>query len=169
MPHEYIVEALEDALGVKTGTLLRPARYGRETPGERSAIDPLQVKRREQHFDDMADILRVFVANRLHSVTMAPPRESQGEKYEYAEDGQYVRRADLTLKLDQNVNRAMKRFGAQAIMDLMYHLAAELPGTKPEDVLGLADTDPYRLIAKMSVLARRKLFKGKCRVCSEWA
>ncbi len=148
-------------------------------------VDPIIAKKREEHFDRMANIAHelVTVFTCLEDV-----RGIDGEKYSVGEgEGKYqLTGAELAVCLQENLDKVRHNGPFVGTDDLAHdhdawpdldlehlecHLRAELAGNLDCGSKGLqllAKENPYELIEALRVLWRRKTFKGKCDVCRDW-
>ncbi|MGA7677698.1 MAG: helix-turn-helix transcriptional regulator [Dehalococcoidia bacterium] len=167
-PSAGAVEDLEDTLVVPRGTLLRPAGYPRDVIEAVSPGDPLTTKRREQHFDHLAEMADALLAKGLSGVMPAPIIERKGVKYEYVgQSGEYMTREQLSKALEENLNEADAKFGSNDLLDLIRHVAAEYE-PRPKRLEEVFRENPFEFVNKLRILARRKTFKGTCAICKDW-
>lgn len=167
-PSEGTIEDLEDALVVPRGTLLRPAGYPRDVPEGVSPGDQLTTKRREQHFDHLAEMADALLAKGLSGVMSIPMIERKGVKYEYVgQSGEHMTREQLSKALEDNLNEADAKFGSNDLLDLILHMAAEYE-PRPKSLERYFRENPFEFVSKLRILARSKIFKGTCPVCKDW-
>jgi len=140
-------------------------------------VDPLAVKRREEHFRELAAIIDDLLANDLGSVShgwstnrvagqdthILTRKNTAGDYYDLTNE-------QLSTRLKENYVMAEHKYERWFIHDcLIPHLKSELPEElKSKAFLDIAKEHPYELIQALRILAARKTFKGTCPVCKDW-
>lgn len=140
-------------------------------------FDPTVARRREWHFDRLADIASAFLINGIDtvmpSIDTVMPRTIRGDeygrsKYTVGEQEVEISNFELSLALQANIQSVLSRFSPWDITCLIYHLKAESPEIESKGFTDVVRENPYELIDRLRVLARRKLFKGTCPICQDW-
>jgi len=131
-------------------------------------FDPIIVKRKEEHFEHLADIADKLLARNLDKVIQktSPPRGDQFDMFEYFWKGIGITREHLSDILGEHVDAF---FDANDV-DFEYflsHLKAEYPEIESKGLDRVVKENPYELIETLRILARRKTFKGTCPVCED--
>jgi transcriptional regulator with XRE-family HTH domain len=180
IPKAEIVEALEDILGANRGVLLRAARYLVEQSPEQpvsSQIDPIIVKRREEHFTDLASVAKTLLTNGLDSVSPHLWGANRSRQVTYllrnenaASGCDEITKEQLASRLDDNIAPAIRQHGDWFFRNCFVpHLKSELPEELNTELLfHIVEKHPFKLIETLRMLAARKIFKGTCPVCKDW-
>lgn len=136
-------------------------------------VDPIISKRREEHFDRIADVATLLLANDLDSVTENPTREDQFGIFKYTiwhgGSGLGITHEQLSQLLDQNIESVSDQPNDAYDLDcLLSHLKDECPQIKSKGFGNFVKENPYKLIEALRIFIRRKTFKGTCPVCKDW-
>lgn len=127
-------------------------------------LDPIIIKRKEQHNDELAKIANSFLEGDLARI----PYDATDKNQEYELDtGESLTRKELIARLSNNVFRACDKYKRYRVMDLLAaHLESEyLSGN---DLFAFIEARPVEFVNIIRTLAARKTFKGTCPVCKEW-
>lgn len=139
-------------------------------------VDPFIVKRREEHFSNLAGIAKVFLnnldsvssprwtTNRSRQVKYVIPNKKAASRYDEITEEQ------LTGCLNSNIASAIDKHGDWFFRACFVpHLKSELPEElKTELFYNVVEKHPYKLIETLRILTARKTFKGTCPVCKDW-
>lgn len=132
--------------------------------------DPVIAKKREEHYNQLAEVAEDI----LGLLSRMKPRNDG--KYEYGKrdlDG-YINtfagsRKDLIEQLHSNIENAEKKHQEMNLFErFLVHLTSETPASPTPNISELykyADSNPVELVELLNILAQRKFFIGKCRVC----
>ena len=140
-------------------------------------VDPIIVKRKEEHFGDLADIAKSLLANGLDSVSCPgwTTKRSRQVKYvipnENAASGyDELTKEQLASRLNSNMAAILREKDWVFRQCFIPHLKSELPGElKTKLFYEIIEERPYQVIEILRVLAARKTFKGTCPVCEDWS
>jgi len=144
-PKREIVEALEDILGIRKGTLQREFMDLTEIESEHEAFDLIALKRLEEHFEHLAKIAEWL---------------SRGD--------QGLSGAFLSAWLISSFKVSSEFFGDSDLDCFLSHLKVEYPDLESKEYNEIATEDPVSLLNVLKILVQRGTFKGKCPVCEEW-
>jgi hypothetical protein len=127
-------------------------------------LDPIIIKRREQHNDELAGIANSFLEGDLTTI----PYDATDEDQEYELDtGEGLTRKELIARLSNNIFRACDKYERYRVMDwLATHLESEYLSGK--DLFAFIEARPVEFINIIRTLSARKTFKGTCIVCKDW-
>lgn len=173
-PRQAIVECLEDIFYLQRGTLLIPAGYLVEAPtivsngvSQRNAI---ATKRLEEHFDRLANMVKILLENGLDTVTKNDPSVSAFPYTLWSgQSGMSIPHELLSSYLQKNIDQLYLEYEDFDLPDFMCHLEAEHIEIKSKGLRKVVAENPYELIEVLRVLVRRKTFnKGTCPVCKDW-
>ena len=140
-------------------------------------VNPTIVKRREEHFGDLADIAKSLLANGLDSGscpgwTAATPSQvkyllpSENAASGYDE----LTKEQLASRLNSNIASVLKEKDWFFRKCFIPHLRSELPQElKTKLFFKVVEEQPYELIEILRLLAARRTFKGTCPVCEDWS
>ena len=143
-------------------------------------IDPIIVKRKDEHFAELASIAKLLLANDLDTIARSSNSSKQKEprQAEYIvtsrsnfDDDYKLTKEQISVQLQQNLKFVIHEY-TRWFLNICFlpHLEAELP----EEIelegfwVGVIEEKPYELINSLRVLAARKIFKGTCPVCKDW-
>lgn len=134
--------------------------------------DPITAKRKEEHFDRLADITAQLLANNLENVEETPSQKDPTDPFKYTiwdgGAGVGITHDLLVSGLRGNIERTQHQFSDWDFGYFLYHLAAEIPEIESRGFSSVVEEKPYKLIETLRVLVRRKTFKGTCPVCKDW-
>ncbi len=172
-PKPEIIECLEDIFSLSRGMLLRPAGYYVEAPAtvsnDTSQRSTIITKRLEEHFDRLADMVGILLANGLETITKNDPIISAFPYTLWSgQAGMGIPHKLLSSYLQQNIDQLFLEYNDFDLQNFMSHLEAEYPDIGSEGLRKVVAENPYELIEILRVLARRKTFKGTCSVCEDW-
>lgn len=127
-------------------------------------LDSIIIKRKEQHYDELADIANSFLERDLTRI----PYDATDEDQEYELDtGESLTRKELIARLSNNVFRACDKYERYRVMDwLATHLESEYLSGK--DLFAFIEAKPVEFINTIRTLSARKTFKGTCIICKDW-
>jgi hypothetical protein len=132
--------------------------------GHLKAVDPIVVKRKEEHFNHMAQILESIITEKTTII------EVVGSEYVMRGDnGKQINitKEQFPYSLRGMLQLAAKQFGDTDIYEyLLPHLQAELGEGKELNAF-IAD-NPLKSYHILRLLADKRVFKGKCPMCAEW-
>jgi hypothetical protein len=139
-------------------------------------VNPTIVKRREEHFIELADIVKSLLANGLESVSCPAWTANRSGEVKYllpnanADSGyDELTKEQLTSHLNSNMATILKEKDWFFRYCFIPHLKSELPGElKTKLFYQIIEEQPYELIEILRLLAARKTFKGTCPVCENW-
>lgn len=162
----------------KTNQLMSPEemRIRLVRPG-----DPIIVKLKEEHFEDLAAIAYKVLTGRHNLIdteenpSFGKPITSRGDvsKSEYliiyrGGTGEGATREELSSALKWDIWEAYSYYSQWEFYTLVSHLEAENPDIKAKGFRSVVDNNPYELILTLRASAIKKIFKGKCPVCQDW-
>lgn len=135
-------------------------------------IDPIVVKRRGEHFAQLASVAKSLLANDLESV-LEKQTETLVDYTVTSQDGLFytLDKDDLSNQLDDNLQSTFDKYKDWFIKYCFIpHLEAELPEEIKAEGLwdGVINEKPYELIYTLRLLAERRTFKDTCPVCKDW-
>jgi len=139
-------------------------------------VNPIVLKRREEHFADLADIAKSLLANGLDSVSCPGWTTNQSREVKYllpsettASGYDELTKEQLTSHLNSNMDAIPTDRDWFFRHCFIPHLKSELPKElTTEPFFKLVEEQPYELIETLRVLAARGIFKGTCPVCEDW-
>ena len=130
-------------------------------------IDPITTKRKEEHFNHLAEISgKIWTLN----MNIAPGDESDEYDYLIGEynSAQKVTTEELCSMLTKNFEQAYDQYGLYDVECFETHLLVEFHGTKAKGLSIYIKEKPCELIETLMLLTQRKTFKGTCPVCKDW-
>ncbi|MFC1927361.1 hypothetical protein ACFLW7_02135 [Chloroflexota bacterium] len=139
-------------------------------------VNPTIVKRREEHFADLADVAKSLLANGLDGVSCPAWTTNQSHQVKYVLPSETavsgydeMTKEQLASRLNSNMATILKEkdwfFRHCFIPHVKSELSEELT---TEPFFKLVEEQPYKLIESLRVLAARGTFKGTCPVCKDW-
>jgi len=140
-------------------------------------VDPTIVKRREEHFTDLADVAKSLLANGLASVSSPGWTTNQSHQAKYllpsanaASGYDEMTKEQLASQLNSNMATILKEKDWFFRYCFIPHLKSELSEELQTGLFSkTVDEQPYELIETLIVLAARGIFKGTCPVCEDWS
>lgn len=131
-----------------------------------AASDEISARRKEQHFDYIAEIARLLLDGGLDKITdTVPAKEYTIWQEDYTLET--LTHDKLIVMLEGNLDIAVQRYGQWQVFDcLMAHAEAEYPENL--DLYNLLTERPLEYIAILRTLALKKIFKGTCPICEDW-
>jgi len=172
-PQLGVVECLEHIFSLPRGTLLGPAGYLVEAPAivssDATQRSTIITKRLEEHFDHLANMVNILLANGLETITKNDPSVSAFPYTLWSgQAGIAIPHELLSSYLQQNIDQLYLEYNDSDLPDFMCHLEAEHTEIKSKGLRKVVAENPYELIDILRVLASRKTFKGTCPVCKDW-
>jgi hypothetical protein len=137
-------------------------------------VAPLLLKRREEHFSKLAEVVDDLLANDLNSVSrgwsttrVAGQHTNILTKEKRIGDYYDLTNEQLSTRLKENYVLAEHKYERWFIHDcLLPHLKSEFPEElKSKAFLDIAKEHPYELIQILRIIAAKKTFKGTCPAC----
>lgn len=127
-------------------------------------LDPIVIKRREQHSAELAEIASSFIEGDL---TKIPYDATDKDRIYNLDTGERLTRKELIDRLNDNVFRACDKYERYRVMDwLATHLESEyLSGN---DLFTFIETRPVEFINIIRTLAASRIFEGTCIICKDW-
>lgn len=165
------------------GRFIRECRKQLETALEvaqehlKKKVDPIIVKRREEHLADLADMTKSLLANGLDSVSRPGWTTDKSRQVKYLLPNQNAAsgydeatREHLASRLNSNIATILKERDWFFRDCFMPHLKSELPEElTAQPFFEVVEEQPYELIEILRVLAAKKTFKGTCPACPDWS
>ncbi len=130
--------------------------------------DPVITKRREQHYDLLAEIANSFLEGDLTRLRYDAIDDNAGENSEYELDtGESISRKEMIARLTDNVFQSCDKYETYRVMDwLAIHLESEYLSGK--HLFAFIEARPIEFIHIVRTLAAGRFFEGKCEVCEHW-
>jgi len=129
-------------------------------------VDPTISKRREEHFEHLAEVAKVLLSNGLDRMDDI----KIGNKYGIVHEGyelEELTQDELAGRLEGNLDVVCQRYGTWDVFNcLMAHVETEYPAC--QDLYGFVEKNPHEFISIIRTLTQRKNFKGTCPVCEGW-
>lgn len=131
--------------------------------GHLKAVDPLVVKRREEHFNNLADILRFMIPEKTTVIEAVDPdyivTGADGKQTKYTHE-------QLTISVGAFLKEAAKKYGDKDVNEyLLPHLEAEIAETEGKELNTFIKENPLKFYDTLRLLADKRIFKGKCPFC----
>jgi hypothetical protein len=131
--------------------------------GHLKAVDPLIVKRKEEHFNHMAQILESIIPEKTTTI------EAVGSGFVMTWDNgkqTKITKEQLAHSAKAFLKDATKQFGHTDVYEyLVPHLQAEIEG---KELNTFINENPLKFYKTLRLLADKRIFKGKCQMCSDW-
>lgn len=129
-------------------------------------IDPIVVKRREEHFNYLAEILGFIAPDKTTVI------ETVGSEYVITvANGKQTKltHEQLANSVKGFLEEAAKRYGHTDVYEyLLPHLEAEIAETEGKELNAFITENPLKFYKTLRFLADKKVFKGKCPICKDW-
>ncbi len=139
--------------------------------GQLKAVDPINVKKREEHFDHLSEIAQYLLTGNLERILPDyPGTEVFSETYTICvdEEEEEISRKELSSRLDGNIENAINHYGPPDFLDsFVPHLRAECPEIQTSTLDEVVRSNPYILVDTIRILSQRKTFKGTCPICKD--
>ena len=144
--------------------------------------DPVISKRKGEHFQQLSDIARLIIEE-FATVRENPSQTDASDKFvlkiihqwdNYSPDEWPIEQQILSVTelnerfLDTLKTRIGRYFGHASFEYLVSHLEAEYPLMKSKNIYELAKENSFELIELITLLSRRKTFRGTCEICKPW-
>jgi hypothetical protein len=127
-------------------------------------VDPILVKRREEHFDHLADILKSIIPEKNTTI------EAVGSGYIITEvNGKQSKltKEQLAYSVKVFLQDATKQYGHADVYEyLLPHLEAEV--VEGKELNAFMIENPLKFYKTLRFLADKRIFKGKCPMCGDW-
>ena len=134
--------------------------------------DPVILKRMEQHFEHLLEIVNLLLDNEVGKVFGNPSIGDEPEADDYTiisekSDFEQIPRSHLVERIENNIDHVLKTYSVWDFGDCFFpHLMAESP--RFQDFGKLYNEHTIEFIDILRTLSRRKTFKGACPVCKDW-
>ncbi|MFC1918158.1 hypothetical protein ACFLXH_05865 [Chloroflexota bacterium] len=140
----------------------------------RRRTDPVLAQRREQHFNNLADIAQKLLEGGVRDIIMIAPDTDNPNSEEYVitsgvDPVESMGLNGLRHKLRDNLHLAFDTYGMWDVNDcLQTHLKLEGIDFLSQGIERAIQDNPYEFIEILRVLAQRQTFNGTCPVCRNW-
>ena len=136
-------------------------------------LDPIIIKRRERHHNDLVTITKTLLANGLDTVDwhyIEPPNTAKGVFYRIVEGDNTVdlSMAELSSRLEENWDAAVEEHGDYNVECLIGHLLADHDEIVEASIYSAIVNQPYEIIETLRLATRRRYFNGSCLICEAW-
>jgi len=158
-----VVEALEDALHIQRGLLLRTANYPVDI--DYSRYEQTSVDR---HQNDMLCIVNAMLSNDLEFASCRHIEEQNMDVkiYSLRDYGGYLDR-DLSLRLRNNFTALYNSFNPTLVKCFCKHLESGYPEVVVGRFQDAIDQSPYEIIETLRLVSARRKIEGTCPVCKD--
>ncbi|MFC1967124.1 hypothetical protein ACFLV2_00550 [Chloroflexota bacterium] len=129
------------------------------------AVDPIIVRRKEEHFNYLAEIIRSMIPEKTTII------ENIGSEYviKPAIGKQTIlTQEQLANFVTKFLEDAAKRYGHRDVYEyLIPHIEAEIAGTEGKGLNAFINENTLKFYETLRLLADKGIFKGKCPLCRE--
>jgi hypothetical protein len=126
-------------------------------------VDPVAAKRREEHFNHLAEIVDSMAPDKTTVIEVAGSgcviTESNGKRLKLTHE-------QLASSIKGFLEEAAKQYGHTDVYEyLLPHLEAEAAETEGKELNSFIKENPLEFYKTLRFLADKRIFKGECPVC----